>query len=65
VLDDPGYRARAEAARLPEAARSPGDKAVDVLERVAERTIRHEADVAPSAHVSDAAAVTVAADQGA
>jgi UDP:flavonoid glycosyltransferase YjiC (YdhE family) len=65
VLDDPGYRARAEAARLPEAARSPGDKAVAVLERVAERTIRHEADVAPSAHVSDAAAVTVAADQGA
>jgi len=41
VLDDPGYRARAGAARLPDGARTPADRAVDVLERVAERPLRH------------------------
>jgi UDP:flavonoid glycosyltransferase YjiC (YdhE family) len=45
VLADPGYQARAARA-IPAATRSPGDRAVDVVERVAEATLGRRDDVA-------------------
>jgi UDP:flavonoid glycosyltransferase YjiC (YdhE family) len=63
VLDDPAYRRRAEACQPPGDARTAGDRAVDVLERVADAPLGRGADVSPSAHVSDTTAATVTADR--
>ena len=62
LLTDPGYRRRAEACRPADGARPAGDRAVDVLERVAEGRLGHEADVTATDHADDPPAATVAAD---
>jgi UDP:flavonoid glycosyltransferase YjiC (YdhE family) len=62
LLEEPGYRRRAGACRPPHGARPAGDRAVDVLERVAEGRLGHGAEVAAPGYGGDPAAATVAAD---
>jgi UDP:flavonoid glycosyltransferase YjiC (YdhE family) len=62
LLEDPGFRRRAEACRPADGARPAGDRAVDVLERLAEGGLGRGAHVAATGHAGDPATATVAAD---